>query len=156
AYGFVLWQALRISKTLTYGHLIELALRRSEDWSEFPEPVGILSQWREEARRSFQEPFDKLWMKTKAEMLELLEKSLAGVQAGAISVDSRVLADLGCYDRSINGAGTVCAAAAVYIASKYAPDPNNGVVEAANSKGTDTDTLASMSGGVLGAISGVE
>jgi len=90
------------------------------------------------------------------EMRTLLEKSLNGIRAGALSIDSQVLSTLGCFDKSQNGAGTVCAAAAIYIASKYAPDPQNGVLEAAVAKGADTDTLASMTGALLGAISGTE
>jgi catechol 2,3-dioxygenase-like lactoylglutathione lyase family enzyme len=89
-------------------------------------------------------------------MAGLLEKSLAGVKAGAISIDSKVLGDLGCFDRSMSGSGTICAAAAIYIGSKYAPDPQNGIAEAANSTGADTDTLASMAGGLLGVIAGTE
>lgn len=50
----------------------------------------------------------------------------------------------------------MCAAAALYIASKYAPDPQNGLLQAASSKGADTDTIASMTGGLLGIVSGLE
>src|SRR5208282_5978736 len=127
-----------------------------KQWSSFPEHTGVLSKWREEAQRTHQGLFDQLWSNTESEMLALLEKSLGGIKAGAISVDSKILSDLGCFDRSISGSGTVCAAAAIYIASKYAPDPQNGVMEAASSKGADTDTLASMAGGLLGVIAGIE
>jgi len=89
-------------------------------------------------------------------MLALLETSRVGIDAGAISVDSHVLADLGCFDRSVRGSGTICAAAAVYLASKYAPDPQNGLIEAANLIGADTDTIACMVGGLLGIIAGIE
>jgi len=156
AYGFVLWRALRMSGTLAYGQLIELALNHRADWSLFPEGAGVFSSWREKAQRAHQGSFDHLWSRTESEMLALLERILAGIKAGAISIDSKILGDLGCFDRSMSGSGTVCAAAAIYIASKYAPDPQNGVAEAANSKGADTDTLASMAGGLLGVIAGTE
>lgn len=155
-YGFVLWQALRMSGTLAYGQLIELALSHRRDWSLFPERASVLSSWREQAQKFHQGSFDQLWSKTESEMFVLLEKTLAGIKAGAISIDSRILGDLGCFDRSMSGSGTICAAAAIYIASKYAPDPQNGVAEAANSRGADTDTLASMAGGLLGVIAGTE
>jgi catechol 2,3-dioxygenase-like lactoylglutathione lyase family enzyme len=100
--------------------------------------------------------FDQVWSKTESEMVALLEKILTGIKAGAISIDANILGDLGCFDRSMSGSGTICAAAALYIASKYAPDPQNGIAEAANSKGADTDTLASMAGGLLGVIAGTE
>lgn len=155
-YGFTLWRALRMPGTLAYGQLIELALKHRTDWSLFPERAGIPSGWREQAQKVHQGSFDQLWSKTESEMVALLEKTLTGIKAGAISVDSKILGDLGCFDRSIKGSGTVCAAAALYIASKYAPDPQNGIAEAANSKGADTDTLASMTGGLLGVIAGTE
>lgn len=155
-YGFGLWRALRMSGTLAYGELIELALNHRTDWSVFPERAGVLSGWWDQAQRLYQRSFDQLWSKTVSEMTALLEKTLAGIKAGAISIDSKILSDLGCFDRSVNGSGTICAAAALYIASKYAPDPQNGIAEAANSKGADTDTLASMAGGLLGVIAGTE
>jgi ADP-ribosylglycohydrolase/catechol 2,3-dioxygenase-like lactoylglutathione lyase family enzyme len=156
AYGFVAWRALRMSGTLGYGQLIELALSHQKQWSVFPEGGAILSTWREQAQRMHEESFDQLWSKIGSEMSALLEKSLTGIKAGAISIDSKVLTDLGCFDRTMSGSGTICAAAAIYIGSKYAPDPQNGIAEAANSTGADTDTLASMTGGLLGLIAGTE
>jgi ADP-ribosylglycohydrolase/catechol 2,3-dioxygenase-like lactoylglutathione lyase family enzyme len=156
AYGFALWQAMRLSGTLSYGQLIQLTIGKSEEWSAFPERGGLLSEWQRQAQRGFPGSFDQVWAATSSEMLALLEKTLAGINAGAISIDSRVLGDLGCFDRKINGSGTVCAAAAIYLASKYAPDPRNGLIEAASSKGADTDTIASMAGALLGVIAGIE
>jgi ADP-ribosylglycohydrolase len=156
AYGFALWQAVRLSGTLTYGQLVQLTLHDSEQWALFPESDGVLAEWRSQAQRSFPREFKQVWAQTLSEMLGLLEKTLAGINAGAISVDSRVLQELGCFDRTVNGAGTICAAAAMYLASKYAPDPQNGLVEAASLKGADTDTIASMAGSLLGIIAGTE
>jgi catechol 2,3-dioxygenase-like lactoylglutathione lyase family enzyme len=131
-------------------------VRNLDDWSEFPDSNGVLSEWRDSAQRAYNGQFVDLWSKTIEEMRVLFERGLKGIRAGALSVDSRVLSDLGCFDKSTNGAGTVCAAAAAYIASKYAPDPQNGVLEAASAKGADTDTLASMVGALLGGVAGTE
>jgi predicted enzyme related to lactoylglutathione lyase len=73
-----------------------------------------------------------------------------------LAIDDDVLRALRCYDRKVSGAGTVAAAAAVYLASRYAPEPMNGVTQAAYAVGADTDTIASMAGGLLGTISGIE
>jgi ADP-ribosylglycohydrolase/catechol 2,3-dioxygenase-like lactoylglutathione lyase family enzyme len=156
AYGYLLWQALSLASTLAYGQLLELVVRNLDDWSEFPDSNGVLSEWRDSAQRTYNGQFVDLWSKTIEEMRALFERGLKGIRAGALSVDSRVLSDLGCFDKSTNGAGTVCAAAAAYIASKYAPDPQNGVLEAASAKGADTDTLASMAGAILGGVAGTE
>jgi ADP-ribosylglycohydrolase/catechol 2,3-dioxygenase-like lactoylglutathione lyase family enzyme len=156
AYGFALWQAMRLGGTLSYGYLIETTLQDSIEWSSFSEGSGILAEWYSQAQRSFPGGFKQVWAQTLSEMLALLKKGHEGINAGAISVDSRILQELGCFDRKINGAGTICAAAAIYLASKYAPDPQNGLAEAATLKGADTDTIASMAGCILGTISGTE
>ena len=67
-------------------------------------------------------------------------------------MDKEVLHDIGCFDRQISGAGTVAATSSVFLASRYAADPILGVTEAAYSYGADTDTIASMTGGLLGAV----
>ncbi len=126
------------------------------EWSSPPDVSGILAEWYSQAQRSFPGGFKQVWAQTLSEMLALLEKSLKGINAGAISLDSRILQELGCFDRKVNGAGTICAAAAIYLASKYAPDPQNGLAEAATLKGADTDTIASMAGCLLGTIAGTE
>jgi ADP-ribosylglycohydrolase/catechol 2,3-dioxygenase-like lactoylglutathione lyase family enzyme len=156
AYGFTVWQALRLSGTLGYGQLIELTLNHSDDWAFFPQQNALLSQWQEETQKVHQGRFDQLWTTTKSEILALFEIALAGIRAGAISVDSRVLSELGCFNRAVNGSGTVCAAASIFLASKYAPDPQNGLIQAASSRGADTDTIASMAGALLGVIAGIE
>lgn len=156
AYGFALWQAMRLGGTLSYGYLIQTALEHSVEWSSFSEDSGILAEWCGQAQRSLPGGFKQVWAQTLSEMLALLETGHEGIDAGAISLDSRILEELGCFDRRINGAGTICAAAAIYLASKYAPDPQNGLAEAATLKGADTDTIASMAGCLLGTVSGTE
>jgi ADP-ribosylglycohydrolase/catechol 2,3-dioxygenase-like lactoylglutathione lyase family enzyme len=156
AFGFALWQAMRLGGTLSYGYLIQSTLHDSAEWSSPPEGSGILAEWYNQAQRSFPAGFKQVWAQTLSEMLALLEKSLEGINAGAISLDSRILQELGCFDRKVNGAGTICAAAAIYLASKYAPDPQNGLAEAATLKGADTDTIASMAACLLGTIAGIE
>ena len=78
------------------------------------------------------------------------------MKRGALSVDQEVLTQLGCFDRRVNGAGTVAAAASIFLASRYAADPLHGLIEAAFAYGADTDTIASMTGGILGAVAGIE
>lgn len=156
AYGFALWHAIRLAGTLSYGYLIQTTLHESAEWSSPPEASGILAEWCSQAQRSFPGGFKQVWAQTLSEMLVLLEKSLKEINAGAISLDSRILQELGCFDRKVNGAGTICAAAAIYLASKYAPDPQNGLAEAATLKGADTDTIASMAACLLGTIAGTE
>lgn len=64
------------------------------------------------------------------------------------------LEQLGCYNPSINGAGNVSAVISIYLFSKYADDPAMALYETANLRNADTDTLASMVGGLIGALNG--
>jgi predicted enzyme related to lactoylglutathione lyase len=73
-----------------------------------------------------------------------------------LSFDNDVFEKLQCFNKQISGAGTVAAVASVYIASRYAADPINGVIKAAFAIGSDTDTIASMAGGLLGCINGAD
>jgi hypothetical protein len=59
---------------------------------------------------------------------------------------------LGCADPKINGAGTVSAAAALYLASRFAARPQDGLLSAAFLRKADTDTLASLTAAILGAL----
>jgi predicted enzyme related to lactoylglutathione lyase len=71
-----------------------------------------------------------------------------------LSFDDDALEKLQCFNKQISGAGTVAAIASVYLSSRYAADPINGVIKAAFAIGSDTDTIASMAGGLLGCING--
>ncbi len=156
AYGYVAWQAFRQSGTLPYGHLLEVALADNGAWTSLPDFTHSLAGWRDAVDESHEGRFEELWHRTTNEMRELLQKALSGIRAGALSMDTQVLSELGCFESARSGAGTVCAAASLYLASKYAPDPQHGVLEAAVAEGADTDTLASMAGALLGIVSGAE
>jgi ADP-ribosylglycohydrolase/catechol 2,3-dioxygenase-like lactoylglutathione lyase family enzyme len=155
-YGYIAWEAFRYGGTLPYGYLLQAALSNKDVWSSYAWGGRLSDDWIETANDAYRGSFEAKWKSTVAEMTTLLRRAQAGIDAGALSIDSQVLSDLGCFDRTSNGAGTVCAAAAAYLASKYAPDPQHGILEAAFALGADTDTVASMTSSVLGAVSGSE
>jgi ADP-ribosylglycohydrolase len=156
AYGYAAWQAFRHSGTLPYGYLLESALDDSSMWAALPEAVDGFADWKDSANESLGGRLEGLWSQTTPELQRLLVTALSGIKAGALSMDNRILSELGCFDRKVSGAGTISAVASIYLASKYAPDPQHGLVEAAFSKGADTDTLASMVGALLGTVSGLD
>ena len=85
----------------------------------------------------------------------LLEQARDGIRGGALADDRAVLQDLGCSGR-FRGAGTVTAAAAAYLAARHAAQPAQGVLRAAFEPDADTDTLAAMTGALLGCLVGVD
>jgi ADP-ribosylglycohydrolase/predicted enzyme related to lactoylglutathione lyase len=156
AYGFAVWMAFRETGTLQYGAIIEKVLSGVKSWSVLPNLGDICSTWRGSAFEVSGGQYDEYWQMTVADMLRLLKQCREAMKQGALSVDQEVLTKLGCFDKSIKGAGTVTAAASIFLASRYAADPFHGLVEAGFAHGADTDTIASMTGGLLGAVAGSE
>lgn len=155
AYGFALWVAFRKDSKLAYGELLEELLRNVGLWSAFPATPGIDPEWWSQAEKCLQN-YMELWESAKAEIVGYLELCRTELSKGALSSDDDVLRSLQCFNTKMNGAGTIAAVASVYLASRYAADPINGVVKAAFAMGADTDTIASMSGGLLGCINGFD
>ena len=153
AYGFALWAAFRKDSKLAYGELVEELNKNAEIWSALPTLPAIPSEWKNQAEKNLQD-YMKLWELAKAEFMEYLEVCRVELSKGAFSLDEDVLKELQCFNSKISGAGTVAAIASVYLASRHAADPINGVVKAAFAIGSDTDTIASMTGGLLGCING--
>jgi hypothetical protein len=60
-----------------------------------------------------------------------------------------ILEKLNLYDKNVRGAGTLTAVASLAL-GWLEPRPHEAVIMAANAIGTDTDTIASMAGAILG------
>ncbi len=154
AYGYGLWEALRQRGTLGYGQLLEVVRSNQEAWGTVPSVMERWPNWIEAADRSG--TYQAQWTDAVREQLDLLYRCLTGLAGGVAVLDEDVLKELGCFDKRVNGSGTINAAAALFLASRHAADPVEGVKQAALAEGADTDTLASMTGGLLGAAIGLE
>lgn len=152
-YGYALWASLRKDTKLGYGELIEEIIANEEAWSSIPIQDDFSSAWLSQAQKHLKD-YEKLWLSTKDEILKYLDICKSELAKGALSFDDDALEKLQCFNKQISGAGTVAAVASVYLASRYAADPINGVIKAAFAIGSDTDTIASMAGGLLGCING--
>ncbi|WP_454659080.1 ADP-ribosylglycohydrolase family protein [Bosea beijingensis] len=154
AYGYGLWQAFRHRGTLEYGRLLEVVIENTAIWGSMPSIEQRWSGWHKSA--SMIRSVEPIWSRTVGEQRELLEIACRALAAGAAAIDEETLEALGCFDRAVNGSGTVNAAAALFLASRHATEPTEGLMQAALAEGADTDTLASMVGGLLGAAVGQE
>ena len=154
-YAYALWASLKRDTKLSYGGLVEDLIRDVEIWSAFPEKVELPHDWWDQADYTLKD-YLKIWEVTRSEILRYLNVCRDEIGKGALCIDDEVLQKLQCFDRQISGAGSVAAIAAVYLASRYAADPINGVIKAAFAIGSDTDTIASMSGGLLGCVNGTD
>lgn len=154
-YGYALWKILNKSETLGYGKIIEELLDEKNIWSVLPVGSEDVINWLETINQ-LKYHYDNLWSVTNKEMESLLSQCLKEIKKGTLVIDDEVLANLNCFNKNVNGAGTIAVAASAFLASRYAPDPIHGITKAAFSYGADTDTIASMTGALLGAICGSE
>ena len=155
ACAYAAWSLARRNRLLGFGELLDLLIDEQDRWGAFPDMERGGEAWFAAAGRVLDEPYERLWERTVGEMRRLLEQARNGIRAGALADDRAVLDDLGCFGR-FKGAGTVTAAAAAYLAARHAAQPVQGVLRAAFERGADTDTLAAMTGGLLGCLAGDE
>jgi ADP-ribosylglycohydrolase/catechol 2,3-dioxygenase-like lactoylglutathione lyase family enzyme len=154
AAGYATWRALRREDRLGYGELVAETKRAVDVWSQLPALDDVAPGWRHAADRAADGAYEMLWGKTVSEMLELLAVAEDGMQQGTLAVDRDVLKLIGAYDASARGAGTVAAASSIFLGSRYASRPSQGLLAAAFAQGTDSDTIAAITGALLGAING--
>ena len=153
--AYAAWTLLRRTRTLAFGELLDLLIDERGGWGTFPGSGHGGETWFAVANRTAHESYERIWDRTVDEALQLLAVARNGVRAGALADDRAVLDDLGCFGRH-KGAGTVTAAAAAYLVARHAAQPAQGVIRAAFELGADTDTLAAMTGGLMGCLAGVE
>lgn len=108
---------------------------------------------RASARRSSTPPA-RAWDEAAAQTLRALQVAREAIDRGTLANDHATLEAIGCFDERRSGAGTVAAVAAVYVASRSASGPVSGLLRTAYLHGSDTDTIASMTGSLLGAVQG--
>lgn len=144
-----------LSGTLGYGELVSLLIERKDKWGCFPK-IRKLEEWLMNANTVLKSRYMDIWDSAVRENIDLLNVAREGLKLGALDTGNDILQKLGCFDKKVNGSGTVTAVASIYLSSKYASNPHIGLTEAAHLANSDTDTLASMVGGLLGMLHGTE
>ncbi|EAD2029786.1 ADP-ribosylglycohydrolase family protein [Listeria monocytogenes] len=137
---------------LMYGELVDHLIEVKEEWTKIPEPNNI-KDWIN-ASSNIGISFNELWIKTSKEIFEGLLLIKNALSNGLLDNTGQTLAKLDCNNPKVKGSGVVTCLCSIYIASKFSIDPQNGLLEMAFFKGSDTDTNAAATGGLLGAIYG--
>lgn len=151
-YAFALDYLLRKKNVLGYGELVSAVIDGQKVWGSYPDS-NIFSEWLNTANQYFD--YQKEWNNVFSSMLTQLDFIKASLKKGLILEDYNVLTHLGCYSK-ISGAGDVAILAAIYLVSRYANNPVLGIKVPASSVGIDTDTIASITGGLLGMLCGTD
>ena len=153
AYGYALWRAFRQETTLSYGQLVDELINTSDVWAAPPGPGVLPNAWHDQAK-TFLPNFQEIWSSVKSEILQRLEIAKGELNQGSLCVDSEALGRIKRLDARLGGSGVMAAVSALFLASRHASAPNEGVGVAASIPGVDTATLASMTGALLGALYG--
>ncbi len=136
-------------KILKRGEILDFLLDNFHEWSELLLSDSE-SEWVKIFYELFNEDYSQLWKKVCKETEKLL-KIAKSSNLSALADEGEILSELGATGK-FKGAGNITAVAAIFIFSKFASEPTNALIFAANFRGTDTDTLASMVGALVGAL----
>lgn len=138
------------------GVLQELLDHRTE-WEMLPgNTESSTAEWLDAANHAFSHNYEAEWQKTVQEICQgllLIQRAIR--EQGALLNDQAILERLGCFGK-MSGSGVVAALAVLYLFSVYVTDPLTGLRTIAFAKSADTDTLASMLGGLFGLTYGLE
>jgi len=151
-YAFALSYLGQKDTILDYKELVYAILEGSHIWGEFPGDYG-LSGWIDSAVKFSGYDYERMWQSVLVSMVRQFSFIADSLDKGLLTDDSRIFYQIGCTGNA-NGAGDVAILTAVYLASKYANHPELGVKIPATFIGMDTDTIASITGGLLGMIHG--
>jgi hypothetical protein len=153
AHGYALWKSMRWTGRLDPGDLVGDLLDNTHQWSARPETTVKAPDWLKTACRHTTGFLD-VWDIVVGEMVTILRTCWQWLYKNVPADDMDLLRHLRCFDKKIGGAGTITTGAAILLASRHAQEPLKGLAAAANAIGTDTATIASMTGGLLGAAHG--
>jgi hypothetical protein len=86
-------------------------------------------------------------------MCKLLQVTQYALKNGDLTEDRDALSCMGALNEK-KASGTITTAAAIYFLARHATAPVSGILRAAFALGSNTDTIAAMTGGLLGALNG--
>jgi len=151
-YAFALHYLINKETVLEYGELISAVIDGAKCWNTL-NPNILPTGWLNLANKYSGYDYLNVWSDTVSSMIEKLKFIDDSLNKGLLVNDGAVLKRLECFDKA-NGAGDVAILSSLYLASKYANNPALGIKTAACSLGADTDTIASITGGLLGMLCG--
>lgn len=151
-YAYALEYLLRKETVLEYGELVSTVIDGQKVWGAFPNPE-LFGEWLDIANQYSGFDYAREWEAVFSNMIHQFEFIRTSLKKGLMLDDNAVLTQLECFSKA-NGAGDVAVLASIYLASRYANNPALGIKIPAFSFGADTDTIASITGGLLGMLSG--
>ena len=155
---------------MLYGYAInQIIVFRPEDfsWENYITRIGVdfpkkfelsfsnkieiqkwLKEWNKASELSFQEIYAETVIEAQSQ-LRLIYQSIRQKTS-----TEETLRKLGCFSPTTKGSGIATVIAGIYLASKFHNNPLEAMIEAVNAFGSDTDSIAAFTGGLIGALYG--
>lgn len=156
---------------MLYGYAIDqIIIFRPEDfnWENYITRIGLdfpkkfelsfinkkieIEEWLKEWNKSSDKTFEHLYFETITETQNYLRFVFQSIRQN-LSVQE-TFKKLGCFDQATKGSGTSTVITGIYLAAKFHDKPLNAIIEAVNALGSDTDSIAAFTGGLVGALHG--
>ena len=151
-YAYALRAIMRKNNVLQFGELIDTVIAGAPIWGKY-RAEAFPAEWANVSKNILSYDYAMTWSSHVDEMTNALYVIKDSLKKGLLVNDRAVLTKLKCFDKE-SGAGDVAILSALYLASKYANNPVLGIKTAAYTIGMDTDTIASITGGLLGMLCG--
>lgn len=151
-YSYALYYLFNKQEVLSFAELADTLIVGRKIWGAAPSRDRFF-EWLEVAKNESGYNYSVEWNNCYTNMIKELEYVKQALNDGLLSDDKKVLENIGAYSKAC-GAGDIAVLTAVYLFSKYVNTPELAISVPAFSEGIDTDTIASMTGGLIGAFCG--
>jgi len=155
---------------MLYGYAInQIIVYRPEDfnWESYLTQIGLdfpnkfelsflkkieIREWIKQWDKSSDQLFESAYIKTALEAQNLLRLIYVSIKQNMPVQET--LKKIGCFDTATKGSGITTVIAGIYLATKFHNKPLEAIIESVNALGSDTDTIAAFTGGLVGALHG--
>jgi len=155
---------------MLYGYAVnQIIVYRPEDfnWENYITQIGLdfpkkfelsfinkmeIREWLKEWNKSSNKPFESVYAETITETQNQLRFVYQSIKQNTSVQET--LKKIGCFDPATKGSGISTVVAGIYLATKFHDKPLEAVIQSVNALGSDTDSIAAFTGGLVGALHG--
>lgn len=155
---------------MLYGYAVnQIIVYRPEDfnWENYITQIGLdfpkkfelsfinkmeIREWLKEWNKSSNKSFESVYAETITETQNQLRFVYQSIKQNTPVQET--LKKIGCFDPATKGSGIATVVAGIYLATKFHEKPLEAVIQSVNALGSDTDSIAAFTGGLVGALHG--
>jgi ADP-ribosylglycohydrolase len=155
---------------MLYGYAVnQIIVYRPEDfnWGNYITQIGLdfpkkfelsfinkmeIREWLNEWNKSSNKTFESVYAETITETQNQLRIVYQSIKQNTPVQET--LKKIGCFDPATKGSGIATVVAGIFLAAKFHDKPLEAVIQSVNALGSDTDSIAAFTGGLVGALHG--